>query len=235
MTEIKITSKPFRFLFFAKTFLEIFSWFALLVSFIYLLIFKTQDLADFSGFLSTQVLILVLAYLFRNPLIKLASEAAEFTFTKGTFNYKSKSSQEIENRSANEALEKIASEKERNTDTDFWTRKDIEKFIKVSATWGYSMAKIGFQTPPVPVVVWDDNVPTISFGTGSSLAPLKNDSETHFLVQKITETESEIDLMGPFDRISTGLSPSKYEAKQKTLTRLKKKLKSLDPNSPFAI
>jgi hypothetical protein len=234
MTELNRISKPVRFAFFVKSTLEMFSWLTLLVSFTYLLIFKTQDLADFSRFLSTQVLILVLAFMFRNPLIKLVNEVAEFTVTKGTFNYKSKTSQDIQNKSANEALEKIASEKDNKSDIDTWSREDIEKFIKVSASWGFSMAKIGFQTPPIPVVVWDGTIPTISFGTGSPLAPVENDSEMNFLIQKITETESEIDLLGPFDRMSTGISPSKYEAKQKTLSRLKTKLKLLDPNSPFA-
>jgi hypothetical protein len=43
-------------------------------------------------------------------------------------------------------------------------RTEIARLMTYSAEWGWSMAQIGFQSPPRPVIEWDGDEPQILFG-----------------------------------------------------------------------
>lgn len=40
--------------------------------------------------------------------------------------------------------------------------------MRLAAEWGYNMARIGFQEPPVPVIAWHGNEPMIQFGASGA-------------------------------------------------------------------
>ena len=121
------------------------------------------------------------------------------------------------------------------------TREAIENYMKVSAQWGYTMALIGFKSPPIPLIKWVDGTPQIQSGSGSiieaelenQVLTIKEQTERDTLIREILGIRKEINGLGPYDKISMGIGPSKLNMLKYQLNDLKKMLRTIDPSSIF--
>ena len=126
---------------------------------------------------------------------------------------------------------------------DELTKESVEKYIKVSAEWGYNMALIGFSTAPIPEIDWVENQPQIKFGTGSlvedditeRVLTVKEQTERDTLIREILGVRKEINGLSSYDKMSMGLGPSKENVLKFQLRDLKKMLSKIDSTSIFLL
>lgn len=116
---------------------------------------------------------------------------------------------------------------------EYLTREETEEVIRISAAWGYEMAKIGFRNTPIPQVTWSGRSPVINFGI-SELSQ-SSTTEKNLIIQKIQEVQEELDSLSVLDRSGTfsGFMPNRESVLKKKLDRLINQLRELDPSSTF--
>jgi hypothetical protein len=189
------------------------------------------DIADFNeviGQISLPITFIFLGILFRNPIEKLISNVSRIKFGDKQFDIKDV--KEISNETNETILKSIEPDEKSPEGTNF-SKHEVENLMELSAAWGYQMANIGFKTTPKPIIEWKGNIPKIAFGIGSGQ---NQNEEKFYLINEISETQSELDKIGPIDRLQTGLTVSKEMALKKKLKRLQNLLQEIDPDSIFS-
>ena len=117
----------------------------------------------------------------------------------------------------------------------------VEQYMKVSAAWGYNMALIGFKSPPVPEIDWDEDRPQIKFGSGSTIEEnlgarvltVKEQTERDMIIREILGIRKELNGLSVYDRVSMGIGPSAENVLKYQLREMKKLLQKIDPTSIF--
>lgn len=190
-----------------------------------------EDISNFNkviGQISLPITFIFLGVLFRKPIETLISNISRIKFGDNQFDIKDV--KEISNET-NESILKSIEPDEKSTEGTNFSKPEVENLMELSAAWGYQMANLGFKTTPKPIIEWIGNIPKIAFGIGSGL---NQNEEKFYLINEISETQSELDKIGPLDRFQTSLTVSKEVALKKKLKRLQYLLHEIDPDSIFA-
>lgn len=129
-------------------------------------------------------------------------------------------------------------------------KQAIEDIMRVSAWWGYDMAKLGFRTRPTPVVEWtEDGRPLIQYAKGepgrSVNIPMERGGATpdlkvmaSRLEQEIRDLEAKVEspmTIRDYANMGTGDLDAMNAGSRARLRKLKSQLRTIDPDSPLGI
>lgn len=191
---------------------------------IYRMIYDVSTFSQMMKAISAPVVILIVIYLFRIQLASFLADLSHFVVKRNGNEFSAYREKKVNE----EASEEIANEI--SPEIEVFDKDVVERLMKVAAAWGYQMSKIGFKNIPEPVINWKDNQPEILYGRSSNPS---NSDEKQILIADIQKIRMEIDSLGPIEKWSSGLNPSREKVLHERLKRNKEMLRKIDPSSVF--
>lgn len=206
---------------------------ALALLFVGILMFRfIFDLPRFSESIESlnfPLALILFILLFKHPIRVKLESMIEFKHRETSAKFQPSISKSQEESASIEFAQVVKEGSDRNFD-----QLEIENVMKMAASWGYNMAKMGFKSTPIPKIDWSNSQPSIKFGYSSPDKTLDL-GEKDFIISKIVETQESLDGLSIFDRSATvsGLMPSRQSVLTKKLERLYSQLSEIDPSSSF--
>ena len=191
---------------------------------IYRMIFDVTSFSEMISTISSPIVILILIYLFRVQLKSFLADLSHFVVKRNGNEISAYREKKVNEEASEEITNEISPE------IEVLDKEVVEKLMKVAAAWGYQMSKIGFQNVPEPVINWKDNQPEILYGRSNNP---NNADEKQILIADIQKIRMEIDSLGPIEKWSSGLNPSREKVLHERLKRSKEMLRKIDPTSVF--